>query len=127
MSDPGIGNFVRQWLHYINLATTSNTLYIKQKSVADDYEKKIITTLKKQAMSHATIQISDGHLKIINKTEPNQLTVSKITELLHEYFKHKPQGGKDETNEIIQFIHANRGIKSTETIQRLTYHKPTKK
>lgn len=107
MADPGIGTFVRYWLHYTNLTSSFYKQYGASKKVKDDYEKQIITTLQKNGMEKATIQIGNGQISVINKREPNQLSLTKIEELLHGYFKQR--GGKDESMDIMTFIRANRG------------------
>ena len=56
-NDPGIGTFVRYWLHYSNLAASFYKQYGAAKKVKDDYEKQIISTLQKNGMEKATIQI----------------------------------------------------------------------
>ena len=58
-------------------------------------------------MEKAIIQVYNGRLQIADKREPNPLSLSKIEELLHGYFRHR--GGKDETSDILTFIRANRG------------------
>jgi len=107
MADPGIGTFVRYWLHYNNLASSFYKQYGSAKKVKDDYEKQIINTLQQNGMEKATIQIGGGQLNVIDKREPNQLSLTKIEELLHGYFRQR--GGRDEAAEIMTFIRANRG------------------
>jgi len=70
MADPGIGTFVRYWLHYNNLASSFYKQYLGSKKIKDDYEKQIISTLLRSGMEKATIQIGDGQLNIIDKREP---------------------------------------------------------
>ena len=106
-NDPGIGTFVRYWLHYNNLTSSFYKQYGASKKVKDDYETKIINTLQKNGMEKATIQIGGGRLNVVDKREPNQLSLSKVQELLHGYYRHR--GGKDETLEIMTFIRGNRG------------------
>jgi hypothetical protein len=107
MADPGIGTFVRYWLHYSNLSSSFYKQYLSAKKVKDDYEKNIIDNLKQNGMEKATIQIGGGQINVIDKREPNQLSLTKIEELLHGYFRQR--GGRDETTEIMTFIRANRG------------------
>jgi hypothetical protein len=107
MADPGIGTFVRYWLHYNNLASSFYKQYGSAKKVKDDYEKQIISTLQQNGMEKATIQIGGGQINVIDKREPNQLSLTKIEELLHGYFRQR--GGRDEAAEIMTFIRANRG------------------
>lgn len=107
MSDPGIGTFVRYWLHYSNLSSSFYKQYGAAKKIKDDYESQIITKLQQTGMEKATIQIGGGQINIVDKREPNQLSLTKIEELLHGYFRQR--GGKDETMDIMTFIRANRG------------------
>ncbi len=107
MADPGIGTSVRYWLHYNNLASSFYKQYGSAKKVKDDYEKQIINTLQQNGMEKATIQIGGGQLHVVDRRDPNQLSLTKIEGLLHGYFKQR--GGRDETPEIMAFIKANRG------------------
>jgi hypothetical protein len=107
MTDPGIGTSVRYWLHYNNLASSFYKQYGAAKKVKDDYEKQIINNLQQNGMEKATIQIGGGQINVIDKREPNQLSLTKIEELLHGYFRQK--GGADLSLEIMTFIRANRG------------------
>ena len=107
MNESGIGTYVRYWLHYNNLASSFYKQYGSAKKVKDDYEKQIISTLQQNGMENATIQIGGGQLNVVDKREPNLLSLTKIEELLHGYFRQR--GGKDETMDIMTFIRANRG------------------
>lgn len=116
MADPGIGTYVRYWLHYNNLASSFYKQYGSAKKVKDDYEKQIISTLQKNGMEKATIQIGGGRLNVIDKRDPNLLSLTKIEDLLHNYFKQR--GGKDETQDIMTFIRANRGYSVNKIIRQ---------
>lgn len=107
MSDPGIGTYVRYWLHYSNLASSFFKQFGSVRKIRDDYEKQIVNTLQQNGMEKATIQINNGQIRVIDKREPNPLTLSKVEELLHGYFRQR--GGRDETMDIMTFIRANRG------------------
>ena len=106
-SDPGIGTAVRYFLHYSNLASSFYKQYGAAKKVKDDYEQQIINTLRQSGMEKATIQIGGGQIHAVDKREPNQLSLSKIEDLLVGYFKQK--GGVDQTLDIMTFIRSNRG------------------
>lgn len=121
-NDPGIGTFVRYWLHYSNLAASFYKQYGAAKKVKDDYEKQIISTLQKNGMEKATIQIGDGHINVIDKREPNQLSLTKIEELLHGYCRQR--GGKDETLEIMTFIRGNRGYNTNKLLKQSGIPRP---
>ena len=106
-TDPGIGTAVRYFLHYSNLASSFYKQYGSAKKVKDDYEQQIINTLRQSGMEKATIQINGGQITVVDKREPNQLSLTKIEELLHGYFRQK--GGQDQSLDIMTFIRSNRG------------------
>jgi hypothetical protein len=116
MSDPGIGTFVRYWLHYNNLASSFYKQYGSAKKIKDDYEKQIISTLQQNGMEKATIQIGGGQINVADKREPNQLSLTKVEELLHGYFRQR--GGRDESAEIMTFIRANRGYTMNKSLKQ---------
>ncbi len=116
MADPGVGTFVRYWLHYNNLASSFYKQFGAARKVRDDYEKQVITTLQQNGMEKATIQIGGGHINVVEKREPNQLTLTKIEDLLHGYFRQK--GGPDQTLDIMTFIRANRGYTINKTLKQ---------
>lgn len=116
MADPGIGTYVRYWLHYNNLASSFYKQFGSARKVRDDYEKQIIGTLQQNGMEKATIQIGGGQLNVIDKREPLPLSLTKIEELLHGYFRQR--GGKDETMDVMTFIRANRGYTVAKSIKQ---------
>lgn len=116
MADPGIGTSVRYWLHYNNLASSFYKQYGSAKKVKDDYEKQIISTLQQNGMEKATIQIGGGQIQVIDKRDPNQLSLTKIEDLLHGYFRQR--GGRDEASEIMTFIRANRGYTMNKSLKQ---------
>lgn len=116
MSDPGIGTYVRYWLHYSNMAASFFKQFGAVRKIRDDYEKQIIGLLQQNGMEKATIQINNGRINVIDKREPNQLSLTRVEELLHGYYKHK--GGKDETIDIMSFIKANRGYTVNKSLKQ---------
>lgn len=116
MSDPGIGTVVRYWLHYSNLASSFFKQFGSARKVRDDYEKQLIHILQTNGMEKATIQINQGQIRVIDKREPNPLTLAKIEELLHLYYRQR--GGKDETLDIMTFIRANRGYTTAKLLRQ---------
>ena len=116
MADPGIGTSVRYWLHYNNLASSFYKQYGAAKKVKDDYEKQIITTLQQNGMEKATIQIGGGQLNVIDKRDPNPLSLTKIEELLHGYFRQR--GGRDESKEVMTYIRGNRGYTMNKSLKQ---------
>ena len=116
MTDPGIGTYVRYWLHYSNLASSFFKQFGAVRKVRDDYEKQVIQHLQTNGMEKATIQINQGQIRVIDKREPNPLTLSKIEELLHLYYRQR--GGKDETMDIMTFVRANRGHSTSKSLRQ---------
>ena len=107
--DPGlIGSFVRNWLHYDGLAPSFYRQSTRARQVRDEFETKIIDTLRKNRMENAVIQINGGHLNLIEERNPRQLTLPRIEELLRGYYGRR--GGKDETPEIMAYIRGNREV-----------------
>lgn len=121
-SDPGIGTAVRYFLHYSNLASSFYKQYGAAKKVKDDYEKQVINTLRQSGMENATIQINGGQITVVDKREPNQLSLSKIEELLHGYFRQK--GGTDASLDIMTFIRANRGYTMNKYLKQTGIQQP---
>lgn len=116
MGDPGVGTYVRYWLHYNNLASSFYKQFGSARKVRDDYEKQVIGTLQQNGMEKATIQIGGGQIHVVEKREPNQLTLTKIEELLHGYFRQK--GTPDQTLDIMTFIRANRGYTISKNLKQ---------
>ena len=116
MSDPGIGTYVRHWLHYSNLASSFFKQFGAARKIRDDYENNIITTLRQRNIENAIIQINGGQIRITTKREPNQLSLTRIEELINGYYKQR--GGKDETKDIMLFIRANRGYSIAKSLKQ---------
>jgi len=116
MADPNIGTYIRYWLHYSNLASTFFKQFGSVRKVRDDYEKQVIQLLQTNGMEKATIQTHNGRINVVDKREPNPLTLAKIEELLHLYYRKR--GGKDETLDIMTFIRANRGYNTAKSLRQ---------
>lgn len=122
MADPGIGTSVRYWLHYNNLASSFYKQYGSAKKVKDDYEKQIIGTLQQNGMEKATIQIGGGQIHVVDKRDPNPLSLTKIEELLHGYFRQR--GGRDEAGDIMTYIRGNRGYTMNKSLKQSGIQQP---
>lgn len=125
MSDPGVATYVRYWLHYSNLAASFFKQFGSAKSIKDDYERQIINQLQMNNMEKAVIQINNGQIRVIDKRESHPLSLAKVEELLHMYYKHK--GGRDEALEIMTFIRSNRGYAVNKVLKQtgMDHKKPT--
>jgi len=102
-----ISNYVRNWVHYDNLASSFYKQSMGARKVRDEYETKIIEQLRLMRMENAIIQTNNGRISLHEEKKHNQLSLVKIRELLHAYYR--THGGKDETNDIMTFISGNRG------------------
>lgn len=110
MGDPGeISTYVRNWLHYDNLASSFYKQATRARQIKDDYEKKIIDNLRAQRMENAIIQINSGLLNVVEERNPKALSLVRIEQLLHCYFQKKCATGRDDTAEIMSYIRSNRG------------------
>lgn len=116
MADPGIGTVVRYWLHYSNLASSFFKQFGSARKVRDDYENQVIQMLQTNGMEKAIIQINQGNIRVAEERKPNPLTLAKMEELLHLYYRQR--GGKDETLDIMTFIRANRGYTTTKLLRQ---------
>jgi hypothetical protein len=72
-------------------------------------------------MEKATIQIGGGQLHVIDKREPVQLSLTKVEDLIHGYFKQK--GGNNQTAELMQFIRGNRGYNTNKSLKQTSMQK----
>jgi len=86
------------------------------RKIRDQYEGQIISTLQHQGMLNAVIQTNTGRITVADRREPNQLSLSKLQELLHAY--HRQKGGRDETLEMMTFLRANRGYTTSKYLKQ---------
>jgi hypothetical protein len=112
-----IGTLVRYWLHYSTMASSFFKQFNGAQKIRDDYQQQLIAHLKQKKMENAVIQISGGRrLQVVERKEPNPLSLTQIESLLHGYYKQRT--GKDETADIMTFIRGNRGYKYTKSIRQ---------
>lgn len=116
--DPNnIGNLIRNWVHYDKLASSFYKQTLNSRKIRSEYEDKILRNLNQTKMENAIIQINGGRLGLVEEKQPATLTVQKIEDLLHNYFKIKKQ--PDQTTEILEFIKQNRGVSSQTRLRYL--------
>jgi len=117
--DPGqLSHNVRSYLHYDQLASTFHKQSAKARQLAGDYEQKVLEQLENNRMSHAVIQIGGGHLNVIEERTPRCLTLKSIEMLLHNYYAKKGHSVRDETDDILKYIRANRGSDSRKKLKQ---------
>ena len=96
-------SWVRNYVHYDNLANSYSKQATGARKLRDDYEDKIIQNLRTNRMENAVIQISGANLQLSqDKTIPS-LTLPRLETYLHKYFLQKGNN-VDETEAILRFI-----------------------
>jgi hypothetical protein len=118
--DPGqqLAHNVRSYLHYDNMAGTFHKQSTKARQLAGEYEKKVLDQLDNTRMSNAVIQIGGGHLNVIEERTPRCLTLKSIEMMLHSYYAKKGHSIRDETDDILKYIRANRGSESRKRLKQ---------
>lgn len=104
-----LGEIVRSWLHFDNLAATFTRQAQQARSARFKWETQVIDYLKGANMMNAIIQITGGRLMVTEEKHAQPLTLQRLEALLHEYFNKRPPGSTDETVDIMAYIKANRG------------------
>jgi len=104
-----LGEIVRSWLHFDNLAATFTRQAQQARSARFKWETQVIDYLKGANMMNAIIQITGGRLMVVEEKHAQPLTLQRLEVLLHEYFNKRPPGSTDETVDIMAYIKANRG------------------
>ncbi len=113
-----LGNWVRNFVHYDNLASSLQKQLQNARKVKDDFEGKIISSLEASNMSNAVIQIAGGKLTLAEEKHANALTLTRLEELLHNYYKSQGRQATDETPEIMKYIKAERGSDTTKKLKK---------
>ncbi len=113
-----LGNWVRNYVHYDNLASSLSKQLQNARKVKDDFESKIISSLEASNMSNAVIQIAGGKLTLAEEKHANALTLTRLEELLHNYYKSQGRQSTDETIDIMKYIKAERGSDTTKKLKK---------
>ncbi len=107
-NDADFPTWVRNWIHYEQLASGLYKQAINARKVRDEYEEKIMTSLERRKMMNAILQLKQGKYKVMQETMTAPLSLTNVEGLLHLYFKSKGASGRDETSEIMSFIKQHR-------------------
>jgi hypothetical protein len=105
-----IANLIRNWIHYDNMASSFYKQTLNARKIRSEYESKIHDTLNKNKQLNAVIQVNGGRLGLVEEKSPAALTLQKIEDILHNYYKTSKQ--TDQTSSIMDFIKQTRGISS---------------
>lgn len=114
-----LGVWVRNWVHYDNLATSLYRQCSNARKVRDDFESKIRGSLTQNNMENAVIQIHGGRLFLAEEKHQQPITLSRLEEILHAYYKAKGVGTDyDETQAILRFLRKQRGYEITKRLKK---------
>jgi hypothetical protein len=113
-----LGYMVRNYVHYDNLASGLYKQLQNTRKLKDDFENKIIGYLQSVSMEKAVIQIAGGRLTVGEEKHSSALTLTKIEELLHGYYKSQGRESTDETQAIMKYIKAERGAEVTKKLKK---------
>jgi hypothetical protein len=83
---------------------------LNARKIRSEYESKVHDNLNRNRQLNAVIQVNGGRLGLIEEKSPAALTLQKIEEILHNYYKTTKQ--TDQTSSIMDFIKQTRGISS---------------
>lgn len=116
MNTQDLGYWVRNWVHYDNLATNLYRQTTNARRVRDEFEGKILESLRANQMENAIIQIAGGRLLVQEEKHAAPFTLARLEELLHDY--HKQKGGGDETDSILKYVRKHRAYEITKKLKK---------
>ena len=109
--------WVRNYIHYDNLASNYSKQATGARKLKDKFEAEIINNLRQNKMENAVIQITGATLQCTEEKCPPSLTIPRLETYLSKYYFGKGNG-MDETDAILRFI-KNQKHMDTTTIARL--------
>jgi hypothetical protein len=111
MSNQDVATWVRNWVHYDNLATTLSKQASNARKMRETYEDQIISSLRRNHMENAVIKVSGGQIKMTHEKTTAPLTLGRIEEIAQKYFELR--GNTDETEAFMRFLRKNRGTEES--------------
>lgn len=118
-----LAHYVRNYVHYDNLATGLYRQTVNARKVRDDFEEKILGNLRTHNMENAVIQIAGGRLVVHEERHNQPITLGRMEELLHAYFISK--NIPDDTQNIMKFMKKQRGYETVTRLKKQTGPPPT--
>lgn len=106
MNTQELAFWVRNWVHYDTLASGLYRQTINARRVREEFETKILNSLKTANMENAVIQIAGGRLVVHEERHNQPLTLGRIEDLLHSYFASKNL--PDETQNMMKHFRKQR-------------------
>ena len=111
-----VGFHVRNWVHYDNLATSLYRQTINARKVRDEFETKILDSLRASNMENAVIQIAGGRIIVQEERHNQPLTLTRIEEILHTYYVSRNM--PDDTQNIMKFMKKQRGFEISKKLRK---------
>jgi len=111
-----IGFLVRNWVHYDNLATGLYRQTTNARKLRDEFETKILDSLRVSNMENAVIQIAGGRLLVQQERHNQPLTLTRIEEILHTYYVSRNM--PDDTPNIMKFMKKQRGFEVVKKLRK---------
>jgi len=102
------GDMIRNWVHFDNLIAGFTRQIAQARTAKTKWENTVLEYLTRTNMLHAVIQISGYRLTAHTEKHTNPLTLTRLEDLLHDYYSKKAPGTQDETEAIIKHIRSNR-------------------
>lgn len=114
-----LGVWVRNWVHYDNLANSLYRQCSNARKVREDFESRIQEALRQANMENAVIQITGGKLVLADERHAQPLTLSRLEEILHSYYQSKGVSAQqDETVAILRYLKKQRGYEITKKLKK---------
>ncbi len=113
--------WVQSWVHYDGLASAHNRQSTNARKIRDEYESHIINSLKGTPQENMIIQIHSGRLQIMDEKHLQPLTMGRLEDILHDYYKKNHPTGLDEANNILRYVRENKGYTLTKRIKKTTH------
>jgi hypothetical protein len=111
-----LGFLVRNWVHYDTLHAGMYRQTINARKVRDEFEVKILETLRVSNMENAVIQIANGRLCVQEERHNQPLTLRRLEEILHAY--HISNNKSDDTTNIMKFFKNQRGFEIVKKLKK---------
>lgn len=111
-----LGFLVRNWVHYDNLHSGLYRQTVNARKVRDEFEVKILDTLRVSNMENAVIQIASGRLVVQEERHNQPLTLRRLEEILHSY--HVSNNKPDDTSNIMRFFKNQRGFEVVKKLKK---------
>ena len=111
MSSQDIATWVRNLVHYDNLAGNLNKQVTNARKMRETYEGQIVSALQRNHMENAVIKVTGGQITLSHEKTSAALTLGRIEDVAQKYFALR--GGTDETEAFMRFLRKNRGTEES--------------